>query len=36
MSLDTQVREQLQTLLTGENAHMTFEQAVAVYTLAPA
>ena len=33
MSLDTQVREQLQTLLTGENAHMTFEQAVADFPL---
>lgn len=33
MTLDTQVREQLQTLLTGENAHMTFEQAVADFPL---
>ena len=28
MTLDTQIREQLQALLTSEHAHMTFEQAV--------
>ncbi len=33
MTLDTQVREQLQALLIGENAHMTFEQVVADFPL---
>ena len=29
MNTDSVVREQLRTLLTGGNAHMTFEEAVA-------
>jgi len=33
MALDTQLREQLRTLLEGENAHMTFEDAVANFPL---
>ena len=33
MTLDIQVREQLHALLIGENAHMTFDQAVADFPL---
>ena len=33
MTLDTQLREGLNALLTGGNAHMTFEQAVADFPL---
>ena len=33
MTLDTQLREQLHSLLTGGNAHITFKQAVADFPL---